>query len=144
MSKKSLILVILQFSCFAFFLFSPGLLAKDLWLLFQGIGFIISLWGVIAMKIGNFNVQPEVKSTAIFITSGPYKIIRNPMYSGLILFFGASLIPNFSPIRIAVFIVLVFVFIEKIKLEEKFLFEKFGEPYSDFKKKTYRLIPYIY
>ncbi len=144
MSKKSLILVIVQFACFAFFIFSGGLFAKKIGLLFQGIGFVISLWGVLAMKIGNFNVQPEVKSTAVFIRNGPYKIIRNPMYSGLILFFGTSLISYFSPLRIAVLAVLILVFLEKIKLEEKFLSEKFGKPYLDFKKNTYRLIPFIF
>lgn len=144
MSNKSLILVILQFGIFFYFLLSGQIVAKNFWILMQIAGFIISIWGIIAMKIGNFNVQPEVKATAIFITKGPYKIIRNPMYAGLILFFGASVISSFSFLRIGILIILILVFLEKIKMEEKFLSQKFGEEYLIFKKKTYRLIPFIF
>lgn len=144
MSNKSLILVILQFGIFVYFLLSGQIIAKNFWILMQIAGFIISVWGIIAMKIGNFNVQPEVKATAIFITKGPYKIIRNPMYAGLILFFGASVISSFSFLRIGILIILILVFLVKIKMEEKFLSQKFGEEYLIFKKKTYRLIPFIF
>ncbi|MCF6222505.1 MAG: isoprenylcysteine carboxylmethyltransferase family protein [Flavobacteriaceae bacterium] len=144
MSKKSFILVSVQFAIFAFFIFSGRIFAMNYWFLIQVLGFIISTWGILAMKIGNFNVQPEVKPKALFITSGPYKFIRNPMYAGLILFFGASVISYYSPIRLAVLILLIYVFIEKIKLEEQFLLIKFDVKYSNYKKKTYRLIPFIY
>jgi protein-S-isoprenylcysteine O-methyltransferase Ste14 len=120
------------------------MIARNGWITIQIIGFIISCWGVLAMKIGNFNIQPEVKTNALFRTNGPYKLIRNPMYVGLILFFGASLISNYSNIRLIVLVILILVFIEKIKLEEKFLLEKFGEIYADYKKKTYKLIPFLY
>jgi len=96
------------------------------------------------MRIGNFNVQPEVKLNAIFITKGPYKMIRNPMYSGLILFFSANIISDFSFFSLAVFIILIVVFLSKIEMEEEFLNEKFGAQYVNYKKITYRLVPYIY
>ncbi len=144
MSKKSKILVFIQFACFTYFIFSGGLLANNFWIIVQGIGFVISLWGILAMKIGNFNVQPEVKPTAKFVSNGPYKIIRNPMYAGLILFFGVSVISNYSYLRLFIFSLLVFVFLEKIKLEEQFLTEFFNKKYSIYKKKTYRLIPFVY
>ena len=144
MSKKSLILVIIQFSCFAYFLFNGRFMAKNYWIIIQIIGFIISLWGILAMKLGNFNIQPEVKPTAHFVSNGPYKFIRNPMYSGLILFFGAAVISNYSLLHMTIFIVLIMVFIEKIKMEEGFLSIKFGEQYTNYLSNTYRLIPLIY
>jgi len=143
MSKKSLILVIIQFSSFAYFLFSGKFIAKNYWILFQIIGFSISFWGVLAMKLGNFNIQPEVKPTARFVSNGPYQIIRNPMYTGLILFFWAAVISHYSPIHLIVLIILVIVFIEKIIMEERFLAIKFGKKYLDYKEKTYRLIPFF-
>ena len=144
MSKKSLILVIIQFSSFAYFLFSGRFMAKNYWIIIQIIGFIISLWGILAMKLGNFNIQPEVNPTAHFVSNGPYKFIRNPMYSGLILFFGAAVISNYSLLHTAVFIILIIVFIEKIKMEEGFLSIKFGDQYTNYLSNTYRLIPLIY
>ena len=151
MSKKSLFLVIIQFSSFAFFAVAGSLFTPNYWLIAQIIGLLIALWGVLAMKMGNFNIQPEVKHHANMVSSGPYKIIRNPMYTGLLLFFGISVLVNFttetfvfSISRVLVFFILAFVLIMKITMEETFLTEKFGESYINYKKKTYRLIPYIY
>ena len=144
MSKKSLILVIIQFSCFAFFAFS-GVIAGKGWLLYlQLLGFIIAVWGVLAMKLGNFNVQPEVKITAKIVTKGPYKVIRNPMYSGLLLFFAVAVITRFSYLRLFVLIVLTTVLLLKIFMEESFLEKRFGKKYADYKKKSYRLIPFVF
>ena len=144
MSKKSLILVIIQFSSFAYFLFSGKFIANNYWFLVQIIGFIISLWSILAMKLGNFNIQPEVKSTANFVSNGPYKYIRNPMYTGLIIFFGAAIISNYSAIHLAIYTILVIVLLEKIKLEENFLVQKFGDIYQKYKDRTFRLIPLLY
>ncbi|MGI9531054.1 methyltransferase family protein [Lutimonas sp.] len=113
-------------------------------LLFQLLGFFLSLWAILVMKLGNFNIQPEVKTDATLTKNGPYKLIRNPMYSGLLIFFGASLFSSFDLIEMLVFIMLVVIFLLKINLEEKFLSEKFGESYRMYKEKTFRLLPYVY
>jgi len=144
MSKKSLVLVIIQFVSFLFFGVTGGLFSTGVLLIFQVIGLAIGLWGIIAMKIGNFNVQPEVKSHAMMVTSGPYKIIRNPMYTGLLLFFGISVLANFSFLRLVVLLILTLVLILKIFMEEGFLKQKFGDVYTTYKKKTFRLIPFVF
>lgn len=144
MSKKSLVLIVIQFSCFAFFAYS-GVFTRASWLFYmQLIGFTIAVWGVLVMKLGNFNVQPEVKNIAKMVTKGPYKIIRNPMYSGLLLFFGSSVIANFSYLRLFVLLLLATILIFKIFMEESFLEERFGSTYIDYKKDTYRLIPFLF
>lgn len=144
MSKKSLILVIIQFASFLFFGVTGGLFTTGILLILQIIGLAIGFWGIIAMKMGNFNVQPEVKSYAKMVTSGPYKIIRNPMYTGLLLFFGISVFANFTFLRLAVLLILGLVLILKIFMEEGFLEKKFGGSYVAYKKKTFRLIPFIF
>lgn len=144
MSSKSLVLVIIQFASFLFFGLVGNIFASGYLLVFQIIGLLIGLWGIITMKMGNFNIQPEVKSHAILVSSGPYKIIRNPMYTGLLLFFGISVTTNFSILRFAVFVILAIVLVLKIVMEEKFLEQKFGEKYVSYMKKTYRLIPFVF
>lgn len=144
MSSKSAILIFLQFACFAYFIFYEDLLVNNTLITIQIIGFALSIWAIIVMRIGNFNVQPEVKLNARFITNGPYRLIRNPMYTGLILFFSANIISEFSFFSLAVFTILIVVFLTKIVMEESFLGEKFGLEYDKYRKETFRLVPYIY
>lgn len=151
MSNKSKILVFIQFSSFAFFAIAGSLFTNNYWLLLQILGLLLGFWGIIVMKMGNFNIQPEVKHRANLVSKGPYKMIRNPMYSGLLLFFGISVLVNFnwdkitfSLIRLTVFGLLLIVLIMKIYMEEQFLTEKFGKDYINYKAKTHRLIPFIY
>ena len=144
MSNKSKILVIIQFASFLFFALAGSLFGSGLLLGLQFAGLLLGLWGVIAMKMGNFNIQPEVKSIAKMVESGPYKIIRNPMYSGLILFFGVSILANYSFLRFSVFIALTIVLVMKIYMEESFLEKRFGKTYTNYKKNTFRLIPFVF
>jgi protein-S-isoprenylcysteine O-methyltransferase Ste14 len=75
---------------------------------------------------------------------GPYKYIRHPLYLGEILR-NLGLVSIFSS---AYGILLVFIgtilLLFRIKMEEEMLIEAFGSEYSDYKKATKRLIPYIY
>lgn len=144
MSRKSLILVIIQFSCLIYFISLKNFITNDYLILIQILGFLVALWGLWVMKIGNFNIQPEVKSNAIFIKKGPYKIIRNPMYFGLITFFGAVVLNDHKPINLFFYIMLCIVLVMKIQMEETFLQKRFGVTYQEYKKTTYRLFPYIY
>ena len=95
------------------------------------------------MGVGNFNIQPEVKSYSL-ITAGPYKWIRNPMYMAVILFYVPIVIQNFSLMNVLVFIVLFIAILLKIYSEEQFLEEQFGDKYLKYKRRTKRLILFIY
>lgn len=144
MSSLSKLLVLLQFSCLTYLVFFTDLIGHGVLLIIQIIGFSLALWSVFVMGIGRFNIQPEVKTEAKLITKGPYKVLRNPMYSGLILFFGASVFKNLDLIDLSVFVLLIIVLVYKIILEEKYLFQKFGTSYDEYKEKSFRLFPYLY
>jgi protein-S-isoprenylcysteine O-methyltransferase Ste14 len=144
MSKYSKFLVAIQFLCFAYFLFGQAIFCDGYLLLLQFFGFFISVWGVFALKIGNFNIQPELRAGAKFIRSGPYRWVRNPMYLGILFFFGATVIQGPEKLNILMYLILSLVFILKIHREEKFLTDQFGNSYLEYKKKTNRLLPYIF
>ena len=144
MSSLSKLLVSIQFLCLAYLVFFTDSMGQGVFLIIQILGFSLALWSVFVMGIGRFNIQPEVKTTAKLVTKGPYRMIRNPMYSGLILFFGVGIIQSLEIINTAVFILLIIVLLSKIFLEEKYLSSKFGKSYQEYKNKSYRLFPYIY
>ena len=144
MSARSKILLLLQFLCLGYFVLFSRIIASGPLLLIQLLGLALGVWSVFSMGLRNFNVQPEVKSGAILIRKGPYALIRNPMYTSLLLFFSAALTHHFSWKGFLVLLVLALVFAVKIRDEENFLTLRFGPVYSAYKKSTYRIIPYLF
>jgi protein-S-isoprenylcysteine O-methyltransferase Ste14 len=78
-------------------------------------------------------------------TEGVYKYIRNPMYSGaLIAVIGFGLVFRSIITLLIVSIFYFIVFKMRIDEEERLLYEAFGEEFTDYKKKSKKLIPFIY
>lgn len=142
MSKISAFLVMLQIATMVFLIIynKPIILGYEV--LFQILGVVIGIWAIHTIRVGNFNIQPEVKSDFL-IKKGPYKWIRNPMYLSVILFYLPIVITNSAWINIIAFGVLLTVLILKIILEESFLKLRFGEEYLLYKSKTKRIIPFL-
>ena len=78
------------------------------------------------------------------VTSGPYRLIRHPIYLGEI-FFGLS-IPMIlgSLYGFIIMLVPIPMLLYRIRIEEKTLVSRFGQEYLDYASKTKKLIPYIY
>ncbi|MCW3976645.1 MAG: isoprenylcysteine carboxylmethyltransferase family protein [Candidatus Bathyarchaeota archaeon] len=78
------------------------------------------------------------------VKDGLYQRIRHPLYLGEILRnFGIVLI--FSSGYGMLFIVIgAILLLFRIHAEEEMLIEAFGSEYEDYKRKTKRLIPYVY
>ncbi|MDQ3261228.1 MAG: hypothetical protein M3Q00_10690, partial [Pseudomonadota bacterium] len=45
----------------------------------------LGIYTLLYNRLGNFNIRPEPKASGRLITSGPYRLIRHPMYSALTL-----------------------------------------------------------
>jgi protein-S-isoprenylcysteine O-methyltransferase Ste14 len=115
------------------------------------IGIIVILIGIIirfvAIKqLGRFfTVDVTIRKDHELMQSGFYKYLRHPSYTGsLISFLGCGLsFNNWAGLAI-VFIPTLFAFIHRINIEEKVLTEQFGNQYTDYIKKSKRLLPFIY
>jgi protein-S-isoprenylcysteine O-methyltransferase Ste14 len=142
-SIKSAVFVILQFFIIIYYFLTGSIFPKNIFLLIiYSFGLFLGLYSIIIMKF-NFNIAPDLKSGAIFIKRGPYKFIRHPMYTSVIIIILSLLINYFSIIRFVLFIVLITVLILKSNYEEKILKEEFKE-YSSYIFKTKKFLPYIY
>lgn len=142
MSGKSLILVALQIFTMIALIVLNSIFTYGIALAIQVLGVMIGIWAIISIGIGNFNIQPEVKSDSL-ITRGPYKWIRNPMYTAVYLFFIPLVFLNFNWTNFILLVLLIVTLALKISREEKFLQEKFGNKYLEYKSSTKRLIPFI-
>jgi protein-S-isoprenylcysteine O-methyltransferase Ste14 len=91
----------------------------------------------------NWSLSIQRKENHQLIQNGIYKIVRHPIYTGLLLLFiGNAIIVGDYRAIIAVFIVFISLWL-KLKKEEKLLSEAFGTEYMKYKNKTKAIIPYL-
>lgn len=143
-SVRSFVLVTVQFICLGvlFFTGSPfahhaGFLIMELFSVF------LALWAISVMRAGKLNIFPELRTGSRLITSGPYYLIRHPMYLAVILF-GLSLVLDcITWIRLVVWIILCIDLLLKIRYEEKLLISNIPG-YTAYKQATKKLIPFLF
>jgi protein-S-isoprenylcysteine O-methyltransferase Ste14 len=141
---KSGLLVAVQLLAVAFILLTrPPIARHPLWGTLELCGFLLMLWSVSAMRLRNLHILPDVAPNTTLATSGPYRLIRHPIYSGLLLVTFSLVSCYFSVDRLAAFSVLLVVLLLKLHYEETLLLARFPE-YSVYRQKTKRLIPFLY
>lgn len=119
----------------------PNLVISSLLLLSS---FALLYWSYSSLRNNySLGINPREDEHEI-VQDGPYSIVRNPIYLSYLLGFGAviplSLIYGF----LAWIILIVPLYVVRLIREEKRLEEKYGEEYIKYKKKTYRLIPFLF
>ena len=144
-STISHLLVALQFGAIVIVAwpFVAQLAGRGQWLSLSALGLIVGLYTLAHNKLGNFGIYPEPIPDACLVTTGPYRWIRHPMYTSLLLFMlGIALYRHAWPNYVG-FALLVVAIFGKMHREEAHLHLKF-EDYSAYVKRTHRLIPGIY
>jgi protein-S-isoprenylcysteine O-methyltransferase len=149
MDRGSLMVVLLgaalSIAVFFLFAFSPvGRLSA--WVSY--IGFLIVIFGFFLRQWAIRTLGPDFTPTVssgenhAISTAGPYRYLRHPSYTGLVLeFAGAALsLPNVLALAVMLFCI-VAAFQYRIPVEERFLTKQFGDAYVAFKKKTPRIFP---
>lgn len=106
------------------------------------LGGLLIVAGILRMG-ANLTAVPYPKEQATLIETGPYRLVRHPMYSGAILvaFSWAFLVHGWLTVSYAM---VLFVFFDvKARREEQWLKEKFSG-YAAYQKRVRKLIPFIY
>lgn len=138
------ILVFFQFVSLFAIMFSGPVMAGNIWMKgVQLMAVFLGFWAVYVMKIGNFNIAPVPVKNGVFKSSGPYRLIRHPMYTSIFIFVVPELIDQFSYFRLVSFVILLITLLIKMKYEEKRLILHFSQ-YETYMKQTKRIIPYIF
>jgi protein-S-isoprenylcysteine O-methyltransferase Ste14 len=102
--------------------------------------FVLKGWMVAHNPPGNFSVLPEPRANARLITTGPYTLVRHPLYLGLIIFAVGCAIGWNTPVHWIAAASLVLILDAKSRREERFLIERFPE-YRGYAARTPRLLP---
>jgi len=141
---KSILLVFFQFA-FILLLLSGSTLKNITALAYAFIilSILLVFWAIATMKKSKLSILPEPALHATLITNGPYRFIRHPMYTAILLGSVGLLIHQFTWLRLAIVIALAIVLVVKLTWEERMLLQKF-ETYRDYMQRSKRLLPFIF
>ena len=78
------------------------------------------------------------------IRSGPYRLIRHPIYTGWLGCFVGSAIASGEVHALISVALAIFAYGRKIRMEESNLDEAFGGEYAEYKRRTWALIPLLF
>lgn len=92
-----------------------------------------------------FTVNVAIIEGHRLVTSGPYKLIRHPSYSGLLMIFlGLGIHSNHVVGLVALTIPVFLALHNRIRIEEAAMKAFFGIEYEVYRKQTRKLIPHLY
>lgn len=120
--------------------FASGPLVWGFGACFISVGIFLDIYSALLFKKANTPLIPFHEMT-FQVETGPYKITRNPMYLGMVFIqIGVAIILGsaIALVPLAVF----FWIIQKnfIEGEERYMEERFGERYLNYKKRVRRWI----
>ncbi len=93
---------------------------------------------------GNWSGTVTIKQDHTLVRSGPYALVRNPIYTGFLVAVLGSAVASGHLRDLVATGVLLLAFTYKIHVEERFMTEQFGEQYLQYKRETKALIPFVW
>ncbi len=140
---NSRVLVGVQFlAIFVIMIPKNSIMITSFWWVCLLIAMVTALWIFTHNRVGNFNVVPEIRDNAQLIVTGPYRFVRHPMYSSLILFILGIVLWHFNWVNV-LFLLIMIVAVSLKAFKEERLWSNFHKDYLDYKAKTKMIIPFI-
>ena len=108
------------------------------------LGIALRVWAV--RTLGRFFqlvlvVQPDHH----VVSNGPYRVIRHPSYAGpLLAFVGIGLALNHWVSLALCFALPAAALVHRIVIEEKMLVSGLGAEYEEYRRRTKRLVPFVW
>jgi protein-S-isoprenylcysteine O-methyltransferase Ste14 len=116
----------------------------------QMVGFLIVFAGWSLSMKGRYDLGTnwekcydyQVKNEQELVTSGVYKYVRHPIYSGIaLMFIGGELIVQ--SYLVFAYLLLYYAAYMQAKWEEALLIKHFGNKYKEYMKRSKRFIPFV-
>ena len=110
-------------------------------LLLMTLGLVIR-WNAILTLRRAFTVDVAIAHDQHVVTSGPYRVVRHPSYTGLLLVFVGMALAHRDAIALLVMLVPILLAMRyRIHVEEQALTRAFGAEYENYAQRTKRLLP---
>jgi protein-S-isoprenylcysteine O-methyltransferase Ste14 len=94
---------------------------------------------------GQLRIDAALGTDHRLVRSGPYAVVRNPIYTSMLLVLCAMAIVT-TPWRLFLIALALFVVGTEIRVrtEEKLLASRFGQEFEDYKRKVRAYVPLVY
>lgn len=123
-------------------LYEPSHALEILGLILCASGIAFAIWARNILGT-NWSAQPTLKEGHELIMTGPYRYVRHPIYTGLLLAIFGTVIASG---RILDFIILAYLLIDthfKARTEESLMLQQFPDAYPAYQKQTKAIIPFV-
>ena len=106
------------------------------------LGLAFAVWA--RVHIGrNWGLPMTQKSESELVTSGPYRLVRHPIYSGILTAgIGTAVALNWLWLTVVALAAVYFVY--SALVEERYLADRFPDTYPAYKRSTRMLVPFVF
>ncbi|WP_246150670.1 methyltransferase family protein [Streptomyces qinzhouensis] len=107
-------------------------------------GLALRAWGMRTLGV-HYTRTLRTTGDQRLITDGPYRFVRHPGYCGsLLVWSGYSLGLGNGIAWVVVTVLLLAVYGRRIAAEERMLLAAFGAQYTEYQRRTHKLVPFLY
>lgn len=107
-----------------------------------GLGVAFSIWAR-AILGRNWSSNPTIKEGHELVQSGPYRFVRHPIYTGILLAIFGTSIASGKVGDLVLILAITLMLIVKLRLEESLMQQQFAEKYTEYRNRTKALIPFF-
>jgi protein-S-isoprenylcysteine O-methyltransferase Ste14 len=107
------------------------------------LGVALAIWSRQSLR-NNWSGEVAITEGQQFMRSGPYAMVRHPIYAGMLLaLLGTTLVSSTAGSLLGFVLATVSLW-QKASIEEQFLLVEFGEQYARYQREVKFLVPFIY
>jgi protein-S-isoprenylcysteine O-methyltransferase Ste14 len=107
------------------------------------VGSVLRIWPIFVLG-RRFSGLVAIQQGHALVTHGPYRWIRNPSYLGMLLATVGWPLVFRSGLGLILMALLTWLIIVRIDAEEALLASEFGDEYESYRRRTWRLVPWVY
>jgi protein-S-isoprenylcysteine O-methyltransferase Ste14 len=111
-------------------------------LVLTGAGALFAIWARLYLG-GNWSAIVAVKQGHTLVRTGPYRIVRHPIYAGLLAALAGTAVGYGYVGGLLAMVVAFAAWLAKARLEESFLMAEFGAAYGEYRREVKTLIPFV-
>jgi protein-S-isoprenylcysteine O-methyltransferase Ste14 len=109
----------------------------------EAAGLFVAIWA--RRHLGrNWSGEITIKVDHQLIRSGPYKLLRHPIYSGILAMYAGTALVGGEWLGLIGLAMALFAYWRKIRLEEANMVTAFGADYDGYCGETWALVPWLY